>query len=50
MFFEPRWKSYIVTSNDPLFNDEQCNHIIRLGQAGKQQKAKVGTEKKKYNF
>ena len=46
MFFEPRWKSYIVTSNDPLFNDEQCNHIIRLGQAGKQQKAKVGSAKK----
>tara|TARA_R100000234_G_C4955309_1_gene159244 strand:+ start:191 stop:811 length:621 start_codon:yes stop_codon:yes gene_type:complete len=46
MFFEPRWKSYIVTSNDPLFNDEQCNHIIRLGQSAPQEKAKVGTDKK----
>tara|TARA_X000001388_G_scaffold70081_1_gene58980 strand:- start:208 stop:828 length:621 start_codon:yes stop_codon:yes gene_type:complete len=46
MFFEPRWKSYIVTSNDPVFNKEQCNHIIRLGQSGPQEKAKVGTNKK----
>lgn len=40
---EPRWKSYIVRSGDPLFTPEQCDDIIRLGQRAKPETAKVGT-------
>jgi len=43
MILEPRWKSYIVSTNEPIFTPEQCDHIIRIGQAQPQQKAKVGT-------
>ncbi len=43
MILEPRWKSYIVATNQPVFTPEQCDHIIRVGQNEKQIAAKVGT-------
>ena len=43
MLLEPRWKSYIVATNQPVFTPEQCDHIIRVGQNEKQIAAKVGT-------
>ena len=43
MIFEPRWKSYIVQTNQPIFTPQQCDQIIRLGQGEKQLPAKVGT-------
>ena len=47
IFLEPKWKSYIVASNDPVFDKEQCEHIIRIGQTLPQEKARVGSHKKK---
>ena len=44
MILEPRWKSYIVATNQPIFTPEQCDHIIRIGQGEQQQEAKVGTD------
>ena len=44
MLFEPRWKSYIVESNDPIFTKEQCEQIIRVGQSQEQKKAQVGID------
>ena len=43
MILEPRWKSYIVATNQAIFTPEQCDHIIRMGQSAKQIDAKVGT-------
>ena len=43
MILEPRWKSYIVATNQAIFTPEQCDHIIRVGQNEKQIAAKVGT-------
>ena len=28
---EPRWKSYMVLSTDPVFSIEECNQIIKVG-------------------
>ena len=28
---EPRWKSFVVISNEPIFTVEQCNSIIKIG-------------------
>ena len=47
ILLEPRWKSYIVATNEPIFTPEQCDHIIRIGQSMPPQDAKVGTATKK---
>jgi hypothetical protein len=49
MFLEPRWKSYVVATNQPIFSKEQCEAIIRLGQSLPKQDAKVGTATKTEN-
>jgi len=43
ILLEPRWKSYIVSTDAPIFTPEQCDHIIRIGQSEQQQEAKIGT-------
>jgi len=43
MILEPRWKSYIVATNQAIFTPEQCDHIIRVGQSEDQTAAKIGT-------
>jgi len=45
IFTEPRWKSYIVTTDDPIFSPEQCEDIIRVGKNLPQEDAKTGTTK-----
>ena len=48
---EPRWKSYIITSNEPVFSPEQCEDIIRVGKSLPQEDAATGhtgTGKKNY--
>lgn len=30
-FFEPKWKSYIAVTTDPVLTSEQCDQIIVLG-------------------
>ena len=47
ILLEPRWKSYIVATNEPIFTPEQGDHIIRIGQSIPPQDAKVGTATKK---
>lgn len=39
---EPRWKSYIVKLDNPLFNHEQCNDIIKCGISLQKEEAGVG--------
>ena len=43
IYKEPRWKSYIVETTQPIFTPWQCNEIIKAGRAQKPEKAKVGT-------
>ena len=47
MIFEPRWKSYCVTTTNPLFSPKQCQMIIEAGRAQPKQNASVGMAKEK---
>ena len=39
---EPRWKSYIVETTQPLFTPEQCKLIIEAGRSQPQEQGQVG--------
>ena len=43
---EPKWKSWIVETKEPLFTPEQCRQVIECGRRQKPQKAQVGMGKK----
>ena len=43
MITEPRWKSYIVETTQPIFTPEQCQDIINAGRAEPKQDASVGS-------
>ena len=45
MITEPRWKSYIVETTQPIFTPEQCQMIINAGRAEPKQEAYVGNKK-----
>ena len=42
MILEPKWKSWIVETTNPLFTPEQCQMIIGAGRRQPPQKAQVG--------
>ena len=46
MITEPRWKSYIVETTQPIFTPKQCQMIIDMGHSLKPEQAKVGAGKK----
>jgi len=39
---EPKWKSWVVETTNPLFTPEQCQQIIDAGRRQKPQQAQVG--------
>ena len=43
---EPKWKSWIVETKEPLFTPDQCRQVIECGQRQKPQKAQVGMAKR----
>ena len=43
MIFEPRWKSYIVETTQPIFTPKQCQMIINAGRAEPKKNAEVGS-------
>jgi PKHD-type hydroxylase len=45
MITEPRWKSYIVETTQPIFTPKQCQMIIDAGRSQPKIKAKVGEDK-----
>ena len=47
MITEPRWKSYCVTTTNPLFSPKQCQMIIEAGRAEPRHNATVGAAKEK---
>ena len=44
---EPRWKSFIVETTQPIFTPRQCQMIINTGRAETKQNASVGNGKGK---
>ena len=46
MIYEPRWKSYCVTTTNPLFSPKQCQMIIEAGRSEPKHNASVGGGKK----
>ena len=47
MIFEPRWKSHIVQTNQPIFIPLQCKMVIEAGREEPRKNAQVGAEKGK---
>ena len=45
IILEPKWKSWIVETTNPLFTPEQCQQIIDCGRRQTPQKAQVGMGK-----
>ena len=45
MITEPRWKSYIVETTQPIFTPRQCQIIINAGRSEPRKDAQVGNEK-----
>tara|TARA_R100001510_G_C7648988_1_gene206379 strand:- start:913 stop:1503 length:591 start_codon:yes stop_codon:yes gene_type:complete len=43
---EPRWKSYIVQTNNPIFSPKQCQMVIEAGRKQPRNDAEVGVGKK----
>jgi len=42
MITEPRWRSFIVQTNEPIFTPEQCKMIINAGRSEPKINAEVG--------
>ena len=40
---EPRWKSYLVQTTEPIFTPEQCQMIINAGRSEPRNNAEVGS-------
>ena len=45
MITEPRWRSFIVETTQPIFTPEQCKIIIEAGRAEPRNDAEVGNKK-----
>ena len=46
MILEPRWKSYIVATAEPVLSPQQCNELISIGQNEPKINATIGTTDK----
>ena len=44
MITEPRWKSYIVQTTQPIFTPEQCQMIINAGRSEPKNNAEIGNK------
>ena len=47
MIYEPKWKSLLANTTDPIFSPAQCQDIINMGHQQKTEDAKVGHKDKK---
>ena len=46
MIFEPKWKSLVANTVEPIFTPEQCQDIINMGHQQEKEEAKVGLKEK----
>ena len=47
MIFEPKWRSLLANTTNPIFSPAQCQNIIDMGHQQKQEEAQVGHKDKK---
>ena len=47
MITEPKWKSLLANTTEPLFTPQQCQEIINMGHQQKAEEAKVGHKNQK---
>ena len=47
MIYEPKWKSLMANTVEPIFTPQQCQDIINAGHQQKSQEATVGAKEKK---
>ena len=45
MITEPKWKSFIIETINPIFTPEQCQMVINAGRSEPKQNASVGSDK-----
>ena len=50
MITEPKWKSLLANTTEPLFTPEQCQDIINMGHQQESQEATVGTSEKQGKY
>ena len=50
MITEPKWKSLLANTVEPIFTPSQCQDIINVGHQQKAQEATVGTTKKEGKY
>ena len=50
MITEPKWKSLLANTTEPIFTPEQCQNIIDMGHQQKTQEALVGHKDKKGGY
>jgi len=46
MIFEPKWKSYCVHTNSPIFTPLQCKMVIEAGREEPRKTAEIGADQK----
>ena len=46
MILEPRWKSYMVKTNQPIFTPLQCKMVIEAGREEPRKTAEIGADQK----
>ena len=46
LYREPRWKSYMVKTSQPILTPEQCSELIAVGQKEPQIESSIGDKKK----
>ena len=46
MIFEPKWRSLLANTTEPIFSSAQCQNIIDMGHQQKQEEAQVGHKEK----
>jgi PKHD-type hydroxylase len=44
MIYEPKWRSLMANTVEPIFTPDQCQDIINMGHQQKAQEAKVGSK------
>ena len=47
MIYEPKWKSLLANTTDPIFSPQQCQNIIDMGHQQKTENARVGQKDQK---
>jgi len=50
MIYEPKWKSLLANTIEPIFTPQQCQDIINIGHQQKTEGAQIGTTKRDTSY